>query len=112
MTLAEKTITVLASAGLDARKPANYVGGCKSSYIVVQDAGAQPMGKSTCRRTVVLYGYAPYNQPALLADMLATAKAVMAAMPALRLTMASEETVDDACKALTANLTYTALCAK
>ena len=111
MTLVDKTIAALRSAGIDARKIANYQGECKAPYIVVQDAGAVEAGKATCKRVVALYGYAPYTQPQRLADLLDAAKAAMAAVPALRLTAQSEETVDDAYKAVAVNVTYTALCA-
>lgn len=112
MTLADKAIAALRAAGLDARKPANYAGECKAPYLVVQDGGVQGYTKSTCKRAVALYAYAPYTQPQRLEELIASAKAAMEAAPALRLAAREEEQVDDAYKALTAKLTYTALCAK
>lgn len=111
MTLTDRAMAALREAGIDARKPANYQGECKAPYVVVQDAGTQAAGKTTCKRVVVLYGYAPYNQPQRLPELLTAAKAAMGAVPALRLTAQSEETVNDAYKAVAADLTYTALCA-
>lgn len=113
MTLTDKVLDTLKAAGLDARKPANYAGECKAPYLVVQDGGEQPGGgKTTCKRAVVIYGFAPYTQPGKLPTLLEDTRAALGALPALRLSATSEETIDDSFKAVTANLTYTALCAR
>lgn len=112
MTLSEKAIAALKAAGLDARKPANYVGECKAPYLVVRDGGDQPGGKTTCKRAVVLYAYAPYNQPVKLTTLLADARVAMGQVRALRPAATGEETIDNEYKAITASLTYTALCAR
>lgn len=112
MTLSEKAIAALKAAGIDARKPANYVGECKAPYVVVQDGGDQPGGKTTCKRVVTLYAYVPYNQPAKLPTLLANARNVMRQVRALRLSATGEEGIDNEYKANTASLTYTALCAR
>lgn len=112
MALTDKAIAALKAAGLDARPPANYPTECKAPYLVVQDGGSAPISKTTCKRAVVIYGFVPYAQPAKLPELLASAKAAMRDVGALRLTDSSEETINDAFKATTASLTYTALCAR
>ena len=112
MTLSEKTILALKAAALDARKPANHLGKCKAPYIVVQDGGTKPVGKTTCVRVVALYAYVPHNQPAKMPELLSSIRAAMATVPALTLAQTGEETTNEEFEALATSMTYMALCAR
>ncbi len=111
-TLTERAFDALQAAGLEARVPANAVGECKAPYLVVQDGGVQPTGKTTGRRMILIHALVPNNQPGKLPTLLANARMAMRAVPSLRITATGEETVDDDLKAIRASLTYTALCAR
>ncbi len=101
----------LSDAGLSAYRPGEAAGPCKAAYLVVYDAGLTPLLKGQALRAVGVAAFAPLGQQEALAAMLSAASEALRALGLRPRGAAGPEGIDEAFRAHTQSLEFTALCA-
>lgn len=112
MDLCSQMLSALRAAHVAAYEPRMRVGRCAEPYVVVEDLGVAPMGKTVGYRAVLVTGYAPRGQPGRLRPLLTSARrALQGATPARATGEVSPDSYDEETEAYRASVEYRALCA-
>lgn len=111
MTLYEKALAAVAAAGLDAAKPGEKIGPCKSPYVVVYNGGVIQASRVTGYRVIGAVAFVPLGRRTELDEMLQSAAAALAGIGMRPRGSPSAEGIDEAFKAHTLSTEYIAPCA-
>jgi len=110
MSPLERARQALTSAGFAVYRPGEAVGPCKQGYLVVYDVGLTLKTRSTSERSVGVVACQPLGRQAELNPMLREVARQLAALGLKPRGSMGPEAIDEAFRAHTQSIEFTALC--
>jgi len=111
MNLIDKAEAALKAAGLDVARPGQRTGLCKAPYAIVYDGGMEPVNRVAARRVVGVMLLVPLDRRDQLDPLVRTAQTALTALKLKPRGTPQGEALDEAFRARTQTIEYTALCA-
>ncbi len=111
MSPTERARRALSRAGFTVARPGEALGVCKAAYLVVFDGGTTPLTRAGALSTVGVAAYVPLGHEAELAPLLVGVSDALIKEGLTARGAAQPEAVDEAFRAHTQTVEFTALCA-